>query len=1174
MTKLCLFLLMTAPAFAQSVLEGPGCDTAKSISSGSPAILTCNTPHGFDAMPAQALMGVSANPLANSTFTLDGVTYTFRSSLAGCSARDILINTADSSGAGTLYNLLHAIMADGFGSGTNWCASTTAHPTVNAYKGGANGIMLAAITGGPAGIGKTWSQSGSAFYFNQSDIGNPSALTPATSLQIVWALGLSGATGSWFPVNNQRMTISLGSLTPTSTTVYVPDSSVCKAPCTIRIGNEKMLIGSVTGGYRWNVTTRGYEGTTAAVHNGIYNYNSDPSIDNAPAGHESQDIFVDVDNPGVYEAIYLDSTHIQLNRTNTTSYGSFAGQTVNVRRMGHADLTAPLYFQAPTPEYAIGAASSASAADGLHVNFPPDCVPGGRPYDFWACMANYGGMTQRGNPGYPNQDGVAYPQFTSMVVDSTTNTGTVTLKTPWVQAGGTTYNFRLGGIVFVQGMTNSALNIAYVVKGMTGAGTAGNPVTQVQLDTSMSGVSSGAYTGGAAAPTCHVSPCFVINYPVSPYVYFNVLTTNGGSVRMYPIMSPGFASKGGSTFNKNSNRFYTWMKPSKTVPNEYRTLYNLAAGNGSIGHYNMNQQNPENPDAILADATAHYYTYIVTDLYAGQWQKYFGTNTPTYLLGTNPPYMYNADPTWTGTFISPSSGRHFWDDDSLIYFQVNADSGNHIGNSYVMGKSGHFVASHEPEEIMHSAAITYTGTQYEVSFYGTPHTNISYKFRYSTSDMTSIGFSNGTDGGAAIGSTQDVNGGNLWMSAATANLGNVYFGVRPTYTIGGCSGTGQSPIWCVLDYNVDTSYQVGDHVTVSNVRGNVAANQPNVAISAVQPRQFWYRFDPQKYVSYTAQAFTNSGGLVEITTGDTNFGGGNTAYPHNFHTGDMIQCFTCGGNIDAAQGHVWTITVIDSTHFTLNGSTFTSGYTPYISNSQGGGQLYRSAPAQINDITSQSGTCTVHMNVPHNIFPGWKVEVVNTPSANIGGLGVQYNYYKVLTTPTASSFTFACPGESQSTPIVYNYDAYLLYRMTIIAFPGIAVPPQGTQQPADYTSGGNVVATDDTKNFMQLYFDPPTGAGPVCTISPTSVGPYSAGQSVNQTFTATNCNASTWSATGLTGSGLTLNSSGVLSSPSVAGTYNVTISYDTASQPMTITVTPAAPASSTAPGVVGAGVIR
>jgi hypothetical protein len=76
-----------------------------------------------------------------------------------------------------------------------------------------------------------------------------------------------------------------------------------------------------------------------------------------------------------------------------------------------------------------------------------------------------------------------------------------------------------------------------------------------------------------------------------------------------------------------------------------------------------------------------------------------------------------------------------------------------------------------------------------------------------------------------------------------------------------------------------------------------------------------------------------------------------------------------------------------------------------------------------------------------------------------------------------------------------------------------------------------------------------------CSVSPTSLGPYTAGQSVSQQFTASNCATSTWGISGIAGSGLTLNSStGLLTGTAEHGSYSLTIAYDTASQPITLTI--------------------
>lgn len=67
----------------------------------------------------------------------------------------------------------------------------------------------------------------------------------------------------------------------------------------------------------------------------------------------------------------------------------------------------------------------------------------------------------------------------------------------------------------------------------------------------------------------------------------------------------------------------------------------------------------------------------------------------------------------------------------------------------------------------------------------------------------------------------------------------------------------------------------------------------------------------------TVSSVTNSGGLYEITT--------STA--HLFTTNDTVVVQGTTGSGGFAADGTWVITVVDATHFTLNGSSFTGGYT-------------------------------------------------------------------------------------------------------------------------------------------------------------------------------------------------------------------------------------------------------
>jgi hypothetical protein len=80
-----------------------------------------------------------------------------------------------------------------------------------------------------------------------------------------------------------------------------------------------------------------------------------------------------------------------------------------------------------------------------------------------------------------------------------------------------------------------------------------------------------------------------------------------------------------------------------------------------------------------------------------------------------------------------------------------------------------------------------------------------------------------------------------------------------------------------------------------------------------------------------------------------------------------------------------------------------------------------------------------------------------------------------------------------------------------------------------------------------------------CMISPTSLPSYVAGQTVNQQFTASGCNPSSYtiSSGSLSGSGLALSSTGLLNGTATAGTFNFTVAYAGATDPLTLTISTA-----------------
>jgi flagellar hook protein FlgE len=149
--------------------------TAKTAGSAGNSIPVATTWGGFGPLvttltggtdsPATAATGmltVSAQPTAGDTVTIDGVTYTFESSITGDNtANHILIDAT--SVANTLTNLADAI--DGTGTpGTNYTTGTTSLSSTLTATSGTTSLTLTAKTPGSAGnnigVATTWGSFG------------------------------------------------------------------------------------------------------------------------------------------------------------------------------------------------------------------------------------------------------------------------------------------------------------------------------------------------------------------------------------------------------------------------------------------------------------------------------------------------------------------------------------------------------------------------------------------------------------------------------------------------------------------------------------------------------------------------------------------------------------------------------------------------------------------------------------------------------------------------------------------------------------------------------------------------------------------------------------------------------------------------------------------------------
>jgi len=164
----------------------------------------------------------------------------------------------------------------------------------------------------------------------------------------------------------------------------------------------------------------------------------------------------------------------------------------------------------------------------------------------------------------------------------------------------------------------------------------------------------------------------------------------------------------------------------------------------------------------------------------------------------------------------------------------------------------------------------------------------------------------------------------------------------------------------------------------------------------------------------------------------------------------------------------------------------------------------------------------------------------------------------------------------------FYYDQGSKFNGTVGTGEGLysAIPSTCTPNVAYWATDKNTLYRCSATNTWTAYYTPYTFPHPLatgsCTIVPTSIGPYTEGESVSQQFGESNCTAGqtfTVSAGSLP-SGLSLSSSGLLSGNlNSAGSFEFTISYNNgqAADPISLTInsTPTITTSSLPSGTVG-----
>jgi hypothetical protein len=698
-------------------------------------------------------------------------------------------------------------------------------------------ILLSALSGQPLVLED----------FSCYQITNAVSSGPNTNLTCITPHGIpvgtryhiwvQGGTGEWAAVNTQNEMINNGAfIAPTDSTILVNNTTFVELGLA-ELYNEKVNIVSKDANHLYLGTRPGCDANGRAC---------DGTVAQAYAPQKAG-ITVNVVRPIIWDALALDVNTLQipLNSSSFSTTFTGSGQTVYMRRaLYSADPASPnirVYTGEPWSLF------DQAGPNGLTVTIPK-CTD---KTDAYKCSLGF--YTPFNGKGYS----LASASISSFVVSA--NTATIKFATPFVDSG-TNATLRsasdstdgIGALVWINGMDESGtgvgkLNRPYLVSDVIMSG-----ATKIGFHAAITGVPDGAYSGA--------SPSLSLPYLMGSYVDSN---WQNGSADSYPASTARSFLKNGAAWDPSYNRFRFWMK--------YDGVSRSAADSVGIsfGTYVFWGTDP-------ADKAHGYHSadFAVND---GRWVKIEMNQRYQGLVGGGSDPDASADPFLNAGSSAPpvaypawrGGTRHYLD--ALERWYVDSTSSG-VNTPPLWGATQTFKrfefdkSLNEPEELIAGRSIQYDGAKYMLGVFG-PKQSIScglcgdvpvtYNFYYSTGgSMKSGGIASGTFAGTAslAGDGRAV----FFSSANMSEASNIWWAIRPTAPVYATSGSGASPIWIwsLEDYGM----QVGDHVTTANISGNTAANVTNAAIVSVQPKQSFFRFQPN------TGAFNTPGQITSVVS--------------------------------------------------------------------------------------------------------------------------------------------------------------------------------------------------------------------------------------------------------------------------------------------------------------------
>ena len=169
---------------------------------------------------------------------------------------------------------------------------------------------------------------------------------------------------------------------------------------------------------------------------------------------------------------------------------------------------------------------------------------------------------------------------------------------------------------------------------------------------------------------------------------------------------------------------------------------------------------------------------------------------------------------------------------------------------------------------------------------------------------------------------------------------------------------------------------------------------------------------------------------------------------YTFSVGDHVTVAGVGGNTAANQTAAAIVAAYPAQDWWL--------FTP--------GDPWGTSHGQLASLVVTGGhTCTVNMNgISHNLNVGQPIYWNGGGPTGTPAVGVYY----LSSIGSSTAFSFACSGVTNGT---YTTDQSSSMHLGLTVLPSFTIVGTGN---GAYSSGGTIVATDDTRNFSEISFSP------------------------------------------------------------------------------------------------------